>query len=43
VIEEFGNADPLDPFRLTDMFLKRAMRQKDPLEKVLAESKRLRG
>jgi hypothetical protein len=42
VIEEFGNSAPLDPFRLTDMLLKRTMRQKDPLEKVLADSERLR-
>ena len=31
VIEELGNSGPLDPFRLTDMFLKRAVRQKSPL------------
>ena len=43
VIEELGISSPLDPFSLTRMFLKRAMRQKDPLEKVLADSERLRG
>jgi hypothetical protein len=43
VIEELGNSGPLDRFRLTDMFLKRAMRQKGPLEKVLADGERLRG
>jgi hypothetical protein len=42
-IEALGNSGPLDPFRLTDMLLKKAMRQKSPLEKVLAESERLRG
>jgi hypothetical protein len=43
VIEELSNSGPLDPFRLTDMFLKKAMRQKGPLEKVLADSERLRA
>lgn len=43
VIEELCNSGPLDPFRLTDMFLKKAMRQKGPLEKVLADSERLRA
>ena len=43
VIEELGNSSPLDPFHLTRMFLKKAMRQKDPLEKILGESERLRG
>ena len=43
VIEELGNSGPLDSFRLTDMFLKKAMRQKNSLEKLQAESERLRG
>jgi hypothetical protein len=43
VIEELGNSSPLDPFNLTRVFLKKAMCQKDPLEKVLAENQRLRG
>ena len=43
VIEELGNSSPLDPFNLTRVFLKKAMCQKDPLEKVLAESQRLWG
>jgi len=42
VIEELGNSSALDPFHLTRMFLKKATRQKDPLEKILAESERLR-
>jgi len=41
-IEELGNSSPLEPFHLTRMFLKKAMRQKNPLEKVQAESERLR-
>ena len=43
VIEELGNSGPLDPFRLTELFLKRVMRQKNPLEKVIADSERLRA
>jgi hypothetical protein len=43
VIEELGNSSALDPFHLTRMFLKKATRQKDPLEKILAESERLRA
>lgn len=43
VIEALGISGPLDPFRLTRMFLKRAMRQKNPLEKVIADSERLRA
>jgi hypothetical protein len=43
VIEELGNSGPLDSFRLTDMFLKKAMRQKNSLEKLQGESERLRG
>jgi hypothetical protein len=43
VIEELGsNSSPLDPFNVTRMFLKKAIRQKTPLEKVLADSERLR-
>ena len=42
VIEELGNSGPLDPFSLTRMFLKQAMRQKNPLEKLIADSERLR-
>lgn len=42
VIEKLGNSSALDPFHLTRMFLKKATRQKDPLEKILAESERLR-
>jgi hypothetical protein len=41
-IEELGNSGPLDPFSLTRMFLKRATRQKNPLEKIIADSERLR-
>ena len=41
-IEEFGNSSLLDPFRLTDLFLKKARRQKNQLENVLADSERLR-
>jgi hypothetical protein len=43
VVQELGDSTPLDPFGLTRMFLKRAMRQKNPLEKVIADSERLRG
>lgn len=43
VIEQSGNSSPLDPFHLTRMFLKKAMRQKNPLERLQAESERLRG
>lgn len=42
VIEELGNSSALDPFHVTRMFLKKSTRQKDPLEKILAESERLR-
>lgn len=40
-IEEATKLGPLNPFSLTRMFLARAMRQKDPLEKLRAERERL--
>jgi len=43
VIEGSGDSGPADSFNLTRMFLKSAMRQKNPLEQVMAESERLRA
>ncbi len=43
VIEESGDSEPADSFNLTRMFLKSAMRQKNPLEQVMADSERLRA
>jgi hypothetical protein len=40
-IEEAANLGPLDPFSLTRVFLARAMRQKNPLEKLRADRERL--
>jgi hypothetical protein len=42
VIEELGNSSLQDPFRLTRTFMERAMRQKNPVEKVIADSEGLR-